>query len=355
MNKPRFVILLNRLEEYRSYMRDYALICKFVGYWPAEKDMLTWIQQRWKPKGHVELKLGAKGFFTVIFSNLEDRERIFEEGPYFMNNAGLFMRDWVDCYNPEKESMLAAPIWIRLFGLPTEFWDPEILKGIGNTIGSFVKVAESTKRGRYTTYARICAYMNITEPLLDSIELEYHDEIWNQPIDYEHIPFRCRRCHEYGHLYRECPITLAEKEREVENERRKATKKTGEKEEDFREVQRRKKRGNSKIQTGKQKGTHSIETQNKFQILQDEEAETEANGEEGTEGMEVIKENAEKEINEINNDQERVESPPENQEDQREMEIDSQKTKGEEEEQVMAKLLQEWKRLDERFIPEDQK
>lgn len=37
------------------------------------------------------------------------------------------------------------------------------------------------------------------------------------------------------------------------------------------------------------------------------------------------------------------------------MEIDPQKTKGEEEEQVMAKLLQEWKRLDETFIPEDQK
>jgi len=37
------------------------------------------------------------------------------------------------------------------------------------------------------------------------------------------------------------------------------------------------------------------------------------------------------------------------------MEIDPLKTKGEEEEQVMTKLLQEWKRLDERFIPEDQK
>lgn len=37
------------------------------------------------------------------------------------------------------------------------------------------------------------------------------------------------------------------------------------------------------------------------------------------------------------------------------MEIDPRKTKGEEEEEVMMKLLQEWKRLDERFIREDQK
>lgn len=61
-NKPRFVIPHNSLEKYRSHMKDYALICKFVGYWPVEKDLLRWIQQRWKPKGHVEINLGAKGF-----------------------------------------------------------------------------------------------------------------------------------------------------------------------------------------------------------------------------------------------------------------------------------------------------
>jgi len=182
-------------------MKDYALICKFVGFLPSKKDLSRWIQQRWKLKGHVELKLGAKGFFTLIFSNIEDKEMIFDGGPYFMNNAGLFMRYWVDCYNLDKEKMLLALISIRLVGLPMELWDPEILKGIGNTIGSFVKVEKYTKIGRYTSYARICTYMNITEHLLDFIELEYHDEIWQQLVDYEHIPFRCRRCHEYGNIF----------------------------------------------------------------------------------------------------------------------------------------------------------
>jgi len=107
----------------------------------------------------------------VIFANLEDKERTFEEGPYSMNNAGLFMRHWEDRYNPNNEKMLVAPIWVRLFGLPMEFWDPDILEGIGNTSGTFVKVAKSTKRGNYTSYARICVYMNIAEPLPEYIEL----------------------------------------------------------------------------------------------------------------------------------------------------------------------------------------
>jgi len=91
-------------------MRDHALICKFVGYWLSERDLAKWIQQIWKPKGHIDLKLGAKGFFTVIFANLEDKERTFEGGLYFMNNVGLFMRHWEDKYNPDHEKMLATPI-----------------------------------------------------------------------------------------------------------------------------------------------------------------------------------------------------------------------------------------------------
>lgn len=146
--KPKFVIPNNKIEEYRSYMRDHALICKFVGFWPSEKDISKWIQQRWKPKGHIDLKLGAKGFFQVIFSNPEDKGRIFEGGAYLINKVGLFMRHWEHYYNPDKEKMFAAPIWIRLFRLPMEFWNPNILEGIGNTIETFGKVAETTKRGR---------------------------------------------------------------------------------------------------------------------------------------------------------------------------------------------------------------
>lgn len=92
--RPRFVIPLNKLERYKSYMKYYALICKFVSLWLSERDLTKWIKQKWQPQGHIELKLGAKGFFTVIFSNLQDKEKVFENGPYFYYNAGLFKRYW---------------------------------------------------------------------------------------------------------------------------------------------------------------------------------------------------------------------------------------------------------------------
>jgi len=54
--------------------------------------LCQWIKQHWKPKGDVKIHLGAKGFFTVVFTNLEDRNRVFDGGPYFFALAGLYMR-----------------------------------------------------------------------------------------------------------------------------------------------------------------------------------------------------------------------------------------------------------------------
>lgn len=97
------------------------MTCKFIGVFPTERDQVKWIHHKWQPKGHIKLKLGARGFFTVIFSNLEDKERVFDGIPYLFNNGELFMRHWEECYNPDLEKFIVTLVWVRLFGLPVDF------------------------------------------------------------------------------------------------------------------------------------------------------------------------------------------------------------------------------------------
>ena len=100
---------------------------------------------------------------------------------------------------------MVSQVWIHLFSLLGEYWDMETLRDIGNTMGEFIKIAKQTKIQRYTSFAQICVYMDLSRELPEAISLNWEDKEWIQPIDYEQLPFRCRHYHDYGHLGRNCP------------------------------------------------------------------------------------------------------------------------------------------------------
>ena len=74
---------------------------------------------------------------------------------------------------------------------------------IGDKLGNFLKISEATIKGKYTSFAQICVEMDLSGALLEEIILDVYDEDWVQIVDYEHIPFRCRKCHEHDHLFRD--------------------------------------------------------------------------------------------------------------------------------------------------------
>lgn len=116
------------------------------------------------------------------------------------------MRYWVEQFNSDKEDFTCIPIWIHLYSLPQEYWNEEILRDIGNTLGTYIKTAKATCQMRYTAYACICVYMNISKAIPESILLSYEDFEWLQTLDYEFSPFRFHKCHEHGCLYRDYPL-----------------------------------------------------------------------------------------------------------------------------------------------------
>jgi hypothetical protein len=211
---PKVILEDPQTQLYRDQMKTHALICKFMGLWPTERTLRNWIKYQWKPSGEVELHLGSKGFFTTVFMNLEDRDKVFEGGAYFHASAGLYMRPWKENFSPEKETFKNVPVWLRFYSLPLDYWFSSTFEEIRNKLGKYVKTSEATLKGRYTSYARICIEMDVSGALPEAISLEFRDEEWIQSIDYEQIPFRCRRCHEHGHLIRECPLN---KKQETKN------------------------------------------------------------------------------------------------------------------------------------------
>ena len=53
--------------------------------------------------------------------------------------------------------------------------------------------------------------MDLSKAFLEAIKMIREDEDWVQKLGYEKIPFRCQRCHEYSHLFWECPLNEPKK------------------------------------------------------------------------------------------------------------------------------------------------
>jgi hypothetical protein len=144
----------------------------------------------------------GRGYFVFSFSRTEDRDLVFRSGPYFMGSRGLFLAPWTLDFNP-RAKITAAPVWVRLPHLPLHLWGKRSLKDIGNKLGHYLDSV--VPKGDQFTCARICVEFNLEKGLPKSIKLSLGEWCYIQELDYEQIPFKCLRCHAYGHFTKSCP------------------------------------------------------------------------------------------------------------------------------------------------------
>jgi len=163
---------------------------------------------------------------------------------------------------PEQETFTSIPVWIRIYSLPLDYWMPESLKAIGNKLGHFLKISEATLRGKYTSYACICVEMDLSGALPDEVILEVYDDKWVQTVDYEHITFRCHKCHEHGHLSRVCPLNKREEYLNTSK---------GKDQKGFTKVGGKGKGGGRKTQKNPTENDNKTRSYNSFEILGEKE------------------------------------------------------------------------------------
>ena len=142
--------------------------------------------------------------------------------------------------------------------------------------------------------------MDLSGALPDEVILEVFDEKWVQTVDYEHIPFRCHRCHEHGHLFRDCPLS------KIENKSKANIMKDTES--FYKVVHREKgsKRGPKQHQTEGQQPS-----QNRFLVLEEEEEITKVDQAMGGSPVEKEKEEDREQTQDINKQKETMMSDAE--------------------------------------------
>lgn len=97
----------------------------------------------------------------VQFDNLEDLDFVLNEGPWFWGRMGLFITPWFLAFDAKTMVVTNMPVWERLNNLPFPLSHHQVLEGIGNTLGKFLKM-DQEKMEKYTfNFAGICVEIDL--------------------------------------------------------------------------------------------------------------------------------------------------------------------------------------------------
>lgn len=208
-------ILLTRQEKLRirAPWRN-SLIVKLGGR-PLEYSLfLQKLENLWKPSGGMECVDLGNGYYTVTFHNSEDRSRVLRDGPWFINYRFLSIRMWEPKFNPCGASSSVIALWVRLPGLPSEYYNKEIITKIAEEIGPLLRLDGVTATRARANFARLCVQFDLKKPLPKWIWIGE----WKQVIQYEGISTLCFKCGIVGHRRDDCPLAAVKNHDPMQSE-----------------------------------------------------------------------------------------------------------------------------------------
>ena len=160
-----------------------AVIVKLVGRSVSFSYMQSKLNQIWKPEGRIDVVDLSYGFFLVPFFSKEDLKSVLKRGPWFMGDHFLFIRPWEPFFKPSSMNVSLVAVWIRLYELPFELYEAEVLREIGESIGKVLKIDTHTAMEAKGKYARLCIQIDINKPLINTILIGRFE----QAVNYEGI------------------------------------------------------------------------------------------------------------------------------------------------------------------------
>jgi hypothetical protein len=196
------IFVLSKAEEKRIHRPwKRGVIVKLLGRRIGYKALETRLKQMWVKKGIINIIDLGNDYYLVTFSHEFDHGTALMNGPWFIYDHYLTVKEWSPDFHPQSDTIKKVAVWVRISGLPIEYYDARVLKRIGNEIGSTVKVDKNTLMQERGKYARICVEVDLTESLLAMFMIKGR----KYNVEYEGLHLLCKNCGKFGHYSEGCP------------------------------------------------------------------------------------------------------------------------------------------------------
>jgi hypothetical protein len=182
-----------------------SLIVKTFGRNVGFMYISTKTRSLWNPVGRMDCIDIGHDYFLIKFELQTDLDNVLKGGPWFVGPHFLAIRQWEPDFRPSSATFSSVAVWVRFPELPLEYYEPSILKKMGNAIGPVLRFDSHIVNGVRGRYARLCIQVNLDKPLPQSILIGQGRV---QAIQYEGINQLCFSCGRIGHRKENCPFVI---------------------------------------------------------------------------------------------------------------------------------------------------
>ncbi|XVF07797.1 hypothetical protein REPUB_Repub06bG0170600 [Reevesia pubescens] len=168
-------LCVNLDAEERRRIRErwgHSLIVKVYGRLVGYRFLAYKLGQLWSRIGKPSIVDLGHDFYLIKFQSGEDYNYVIKEGPWFIAGQFLTLRKCEPNFRASEAFFTSVAIWVRLPELPVEYFDLEILKKIGQSIGVLLRVDGHTLAGERGKYVRICVQAESSKSLQAAISSE---------------------------------------------------------------------------------------------------------------------------------------------------------------------------------------
>nr|GME15749.1 DUF4283 domain-containing protein [Ipomoea batatas] len=208
------------LDEVLEEEKSFCLMGRFAGRFPGMRHVIQMVRS-WKMECTAEYESNEHVRFR--FKREEDRQTIYEGGPFHLFGKRLFLENMKEDYVLGAKAFCCLPVWVRLPMLPTKCWNQKALSRIASKLGKPMFMDKFTYEQQKRDFARILVDMDCSIQPVETVSFKMPDgALWKQHLIFENLPPYCSRCGSEIHLTASCPLTKVEnnlKERETEKKK----------------------------------------------------------------------------------------------------------------------------------------
>ncbi|XP_019198981.1 PREDICTED: uncharacterized protein LOC109192732 [Ipomoea nil] len=154
----------------------------------------------WNPEGKTEIIDVGFGWYIVRFNLQKDCLHVLVDGPWKLFDQYVVAQRWRPNFDPANAKVERMAVWVRLSGLPVEFFREKAIREVLNNVGTPLKIDTMTvgvDRGRF---ARAVVEIDLTKSLVAVVMVQ--DRL--QKVEFEGMHVICFGCGEVGHRSADC-------------------------------------------------------------------------------------------------------------------------------------------------------